>query len=144
MARIGFWQLLLDDNVSYWERNAINGAYDQAEVAQGQANANQYSIGQLQDRIGHMGREIVMLRAALTVLVNTLRDTNVVDPRLLDARLEAALEEALPPPPAQGQAPDGQPQMRPLTCIRCREQKPASATTMTADGPVCDPCAARG
>jgi hypothetical protein len=142
MGRIGFWQLLLDDNVSYWERTAINGAYDQAEIAQGQANANQYSIGQLHDRIAHMGREIVMLRAAVTVLVNTLRDTNVLDPKLLDARLEAALEEALPPPP-QAQ-PGAQPQLRPLTCIRCREQKPASATTMTADGPVCDPCAARG
>ena len=44
-----------------------------------------------------MSREIVMLRTAITVLVNTLRDTNVIDPKLLDALLEAAFEEAAAP-----------------------------------------------
>jgi hypothetical protein len=90
-------------------------------------------------------REIVMRRAALTVLVNTSRDTNVIDPRLLDARLEAAMEEATAPPPtppplgrfvaAQQQA---QATIPPVTCIRCCRQVPAASTTMTADGPACD------
>ena len=137
MSRIGFWQLLLDDRVSSWERNAINGAYDQAEIAAGQATANQYTIGELQNRMTAMGREIVMLRTAVTVLVNTLRDTNVIDPHLLDARLEAAMDEAMHPPDA---APPvaGQPAMRGLTCIRCRKDVPGASTTMTGDGPVCD------
>jgi len=138
MARIGFWQLLLDDRVSYWERNAINGAYDQAEIAAGQAEAASFTIGQLQARMTTMGREIVMLRAALTVLVNTLRDTNVLNPALLEARLEAALEEASPPPPPQTTATAVAP--RPYVCIKCRQEVAAAATTMTADGPVCDRC----
>jgi hypothetical protein len=142
MGRVGFWQLLLDDRISWWERNAINGAYDAAEIAAGHAQANQWSIGQLQQRTTQMAREIVMLRAALTVLVNTLRDTNVLDAKLLDARLEAALEEAFPPPTENTQtAPTAQ--LGPLTCIRCRESKPAAQTVMSADGPICDPCSAR-
>ena len=142
MGRVGFWQLLLDDRISWWERDAINGAYDAAEVAVGQASANQFSIHQLQQRITQQSREIVMLRTALTVLVNTLRDTSVVDAKLLDARLEAAMEEAFPPPEAQKAAANAPP--RPLTCIRCREPKPAAQTMMSADGPICDPCSARG
>lgn len=150
MGRVGFWQLLLDDRVSYWERSAINGAYDAAEIAQGQAEANQFNIQQAQQRITQMSREIVMLRTAVTVLVNTLRDTGVVDPKLLDARLESALEEAMAPPPppqtlqAAAAAGPARPVSPPLTCIRCRETKPAAHTTMTGDGPVCDPCTARG
>ena len=145
MSRIGFWQLLLDDRVSYWERNAINGAYDQAELAQNQSEANFYSIGRVKERVDQMSREIVMLRTALTVLVNTLRDTNVVDPRLLDARLEAAMEEATappPPPPVQAAANPVKQQVAlpPVTCIRCRKQVPAASTNMTIDGPVCDRC----
>ncbi|HEU0036383.1 MAG TPA: hypothetical protein VFQ53_37480 [Kofleriaceae bacterium] len=143
MGRIGFWQLLLDNNISWWERDSINGAYDQAEIAMGQANANAFSLQQLGDRVQQMGREIIMLRAALTVLVNTLRDTNVIDPKLLDARLEAAMEEAFPPPPPQAAAGNAAPQIPPLTCIRCRQQRPASGTSMTADGPVCDACMTR-
>ena len=148
MGRIGFWQLLLDPKVSGWEARAINGAYDQADLADQQAQANAFSIGEAQKRISQLGREVVMLRAAMTVLVNTLRDTNVIDPRLLDARLEAALEEATAPPePAKPAAPKhaaagpmAAPISAPVTCLRCRQQVPASSTNMTADGPVCDHC----
>ena len=96
--------------------------------------------------MAQMSREIIMLRAAVTVLVNTLRDTNVLDPKLLDARLEAALEEASAPPPlTQPQQPVAAPPviLQPLTCIRCREDVQPAHTMMTADGPICDRCAAR-
>ena len=141
MGRVGFWQLLLDDRISWWERDAINGAYDAAEVAAAGAQANHSSIQQQQQRITQLSREIVMLRTALTVLVNTLRDTNVVDAKLLDARLEAAMDEAFPPPEEQKAVAASAPRL--LTCIRCREPKPAAQTTMSADGPICDPCSAR-
>ncbi|MEO8705962.1 MAG: hypothetical protein ABI867_38375 [Kofleriaceae bacterium] len=134
MGRIGFWGLLVG-NMSYWEREAINGVYDRADSL---LDANQ----QLEKRLAQMSREIVMLRTAVTVLVNTLRDTNVVDPQLLDARLEAALDEALPAPepiPAAG-APKPPPPVHLLVCIRCRTETPAASTTMTADGPICDSC----
>lgn len=139
MGRIGFWQLLLDDNVSWWEARAINEAHDTASAAYHTAAANSAGLSELSQRLAHQSREIVMLRTALTVLVNTLRDTGVVDARLLDARLEAAMEEAMAPrAPAPKAAAPTAPAL--VTCIRCREHKPASATNMTADGPICDPC----
>jgi hypothetical protein len=143
MARIGFWQMLLSNNISYWEANAINGAYDRAEIADSQAEANRFKLFSVEERMAQMSREIVMLRAAVTVLVNTLRDTNVLDPALLDARLEAALEEATAPPP-RPTAAAGQPvEIRPITCIRCRTDVPPSSTVMSIDGPICDPCSAK-
>jgi hypothetical protein len=141
MARIGFWQMLLSNNISYWEANAINGAYDRAEVAESQAEANRFKLFSVEERMAQMSREIVMLRAAVTVLVNTLRDTNVLDPALLDARLEAALEEATAPPPPR--APAQPAEIRPITCIRCRTDVPPSSTVMSMDGPICDPCSAK-
>ncbi len=73
----------------------------------------------------------------MTVLVNTLRDTNVVDPHVLELRLQAALEEAAPPP-QEAKAPNT------VTCIKCRQQVPAASTTMTGDGPMCDRCPTTG
>ena len=131
MPKIGFWQLLLDDRMSGWEARAINDAYDQAEIAAGQANANAFSIDQLQAKVAQLSREVWMLRAALTVLVNTLRDTNVVDAHVLEVRLEAALEETAAAKQVQAQL---------VTCIKCRQQVPAVSTTMTEDGPMCDRC----
>src|SRR5687767_4245585 len=102
MGRIGFWQLLLDDKMSYWEAQRINDASEAAEAAHSAAADAHYSIASQQRRIEAMSREIIMLRTALTVLTATLKDTKVVDDRLLDARLEAAMEEAFPPPPPPG------------------------------------------
>src|SRR5687767_13130498 len=94
MGRIGFWQLLLDPNMSWWEAERINDAQDTADVAHGEAVAAHFRTQTLEERVNLMSREIVMLRSALTVLTKTLKDSNVLDERLLDARLEAAMEEA--------------------------------------------------
>lgn len=138
MGRIGFWQLLLDDKVSYWEAQKINQAQDAADIAANEAAVAQYSIASAQNRIDAMSREIVMLRTAITVLTQTLKDTKVVDDRLLDARLQAAMEEAFPKP-----APAAQPipaADRKVVCIKCRGSVPAASTVMTAEGPICDRC----
>ncbi len=152
MGRIGFWQLLLDDRLSWWEAQRINDAYDAADVAQGTAEAAQSKGYNNETRINNLGREVVFLRTALTVLVKTLKDSNVLDERLLDARLEAAMEEAtaaLPKPPTgptsmnEVLAHNQQvPVTTKLTCVRCRNQVPASSTLMTADGPMCERCPA--
>lgn len=137
MGKIGFWQLLLDDKMSYWEAQRINDAQTSADIAQQQASDAHRANQSLQQRVASMSREIVMLRTALTVVVQTLKDTNVVDDRLLDARLEAAMEEAFPPPPEARPGPLGSIS---VVCLRCRQKVPASTTTMTADGPMCDRC----
>lgn len=139
MGKIGFWQLLLDDRMSWWEAQRINEASDAAEIAQHQANNASFRASQLQARVDALSREVVMLRTAVTVLVHTLKDTDVIDDRLLDARLEAALDEAFAPPEPARVAPEA-PEARRLTCIKCRQNVLASTTTMTADGPMCDRC----
>jgi hypothetical protein len=138
MPKIGFWQLLLDDRMSWWEAQAINSASDQADIAAGQANANAYSLEQMQSRLAQLGREVVMLRTAMTVLVNTLRDTNVVDPHVLELRLQAAVDEA-----TEQQKQQATKAATTVTCIKCRQQVPAASTTMTGDGPMCDRCPGR-
>jgi hypothetical protein len=150
MGRIGFWQLLLDDRVSWWEAQSINAAHDAADIAAGEAQAAQFKAANIETRVNNMAREIVFLRTALTVLVKTLKDSNVLDERLLDARLEAAMEEANAALPKLPSGPvsmnevlaskEGTPAAIKLGCIRCRNQVPASSTLMTQDGPVCERC----
>src|SRR5215213_8015964 len=94
MGKIGFWQLLLDPSMSWWEAQLINDAQASADVAHGEAIAAHFRTQTLEERVNQMSREIVMLRTAMTVLTKTLKDSNVLDERLLDARLEAAMEEA--------------------------------------------------
>jgi hypothetical protein len=140
MGRIGFWQLLLDDKMSYWEAERINDARDAADVAYQHAADAHHTAASLGGRMAQMSREIVMLRTALTVLVKTLQDTKVVDPKLLEMRLEAAMTEAFPPPEAT--ATPIPPAERKVTCIRCRQSVAAGTTSMSADGPMCDRCPA--
>jgi hypothetical protein len=140
MGRIGFWQLLLDDRLSYWEAQRINEAHDAADIAQAHAYDAQSSASQLGRRLEMMSREIVMLRTALTVLTSTLKDTKVIDERLLEARLEAAMDEAFPKPAPVAPAIPAAEML--ITCLRCRNKVKAGSTIMTGDGPVCDkPCA---
>ncbi|MBA2544499.1 MAG: hypothetical protein H0V17_32955 [Deltaproteobacteria bacterium] len=152
MGKIGFWQLLLDDRVSHWEAQSINAAHDAADHAASTAEAAQFKAHNTETRVNNMAREIVFLRTALTVLVKTLKDSKVLDERLLDARLEAAIEEATASLPKLPTGPvsmnevlaskQGTPVSVKLTCIRCRNQVPASSTLMSQDGPMCERCPA--
>jgi molybdopterin converting factor small subunit len=146
MGHIGFWQLLLDDKVSVWEANKINQASDQAKAAQSVAGDAHIRVHALEERLSVQSREIVMLRTAVTVLTNTLRDCKILDERLLDARLEAAMEEA-----KESMAPKMRDSAnlakrpkdnRVVTCVVCRKSVPLSTTLMTGDGPSCERCPA--
>jgi hypothetical protein len=150
MSRIGFWQLLLDDKMSWWEAQRINEATESAEYATALAGSASTAAANHHTRINQMSREIVMLRTALTVLTQTLKDSKVLDERLLDLRLQTALEEAeaMFPKPPKGPTSMNEALKQPmfaanaaaLTCLRCRKQVPASSTLMTADGPMCERC----
>jgi len=106
-------------------------------------------IDRMRARDEAQATQIAVLRAMVGVLANTLRDSlaapGSVDASVLDARLEAALEEALLPPDpdaaAVGADPvPADPAQRLVTCVRCRNDVPASMTTWSANGPACDRC----
>lgn len=138
-GRIGFWQLLLDDKLSYWEAQRINAAHDAADIAFDYAADAGATARQLAHRVENMSREIIMLRTALTVLTQTLADAKILDVTDLNARLEKAVEAAFPKPAPPASPID--PGKVLITCLRCRKQVPAGTTIMTGDGPLCDrPC----
>lgn len=137
----GFWSYLLydyDTRRHHEVLDAVEGAQFAADRAASLAVVRNTTLEQ---RLEQMNREIVMLRTVVAVLAQTLKDTDVIDDRLLDARLEAALDEALAPQAAaESPEPEGAPM---VVCRRCNQRVPASTTTMTADGAMCDRCPTR-
>lgn len=140
MSRISFFTMLVDDRMSWIERDAINDAQAQADtalaIAQSNSEAHARSIQTLGRQLAAQGNQIKMLNAAIGVLAAVLRDNNVIDPEILDARLEAAVlnaEEEI------AQAAAKQPME---TCSSCAAQVPRNRTNMTATSVVCDRCAA--
>ena len=143
MSRMGFWQLLLDDKVSTWEARRIDAATEGAEIAQAHAVDAQFALRGMAGRFEALGREVIMLRTAVTVLTRTLANAKLLDVAALDQALADALEAAYPTPPDPAQAAARAAEelsSRRYTCIRCRQDVLASTTSMTADGPVCDRC----
>ena len=134
MARIGFFQALVDGQMSWGEARAINATSDQAEAALEQGAMLGSAIGQMQGRLAAQQREIRTLKALVGVLAGVLRDTGVVDGDVLDYRLEAALEEAAEAATAPAM----------VTCPGCGREVPQSQTVVTAIGTVCDRCHATG
>lgn len=130
MGNIGYWDSFWH-NMGPFESQAINEAQDLAADAQAMAWG-------AQQRIDRMAREILALRTALNVVVQTLKDTKAIDEHLLDVRMQAAMEEAFPPPPEAAAATPASPIM--TVCKKCQQKVLASTTNMTAQGPVCDRC----
>jgi len=88
MGKVSFFTMLLDDNMSWWERDAINSAHERADAAldaasmQGQAFSR--SIVGMQKVIQQQATQIRMLNAAVQTLAAVLRDNNLVDPDVTD------------------------------------------------------------
>lgn len=140
MARIGFFQALLDDQMSWAERHAINDAHDRADAATIASADAAVAVALLQRRVTEQRKELEKVRTALSVLCQVLRDTKVLDAQLLDYRLEAAMDEL--------EEEDGTGATKPApqltTCSRCEIHIPVTNTVVTASGTVCDSCFARG
>jgi hypothetical protein len=125
MARIGFFQALLDDDMSWGERDAINSAHDRADAAAMASADAAYAVSLLQRRLTEQRKELDKVRTA---------------PKLLDYRLEAAMDEL--------EEADGTGETKPApqltTCSRCEVHIPVTNTVVTDAGTVCDSCFARG
>jgi hypothetical protein len=138
MARISFFQMLVG-NTSWIERSAINSAHDRADaamdIASVQGDAFGSAISQLHRTVAQQQQRIVMLESMIGVLAAVLRDNNVIDPEILDARLEAAVLNA---EEEMVQVSDN------VLCTRCSKMVPKAQSNMTEAGLVCDRCLATG
>lgn len=138
MTRISFFQGLVGD-VSWLERSAINSAHDRADaaldIASAQGDAFGNAISRLHRTVAQQQQRIVMLESMIGVLAAVLRDNNVIDPEILDARLEAAVLNA---EDEIAQVTDN------VLCVRCSKMVPKAQTNMTEVGVVCDRCLAVG
>lgn len=139
MSGISFFNLFADSRTSLTEATAIRDAQGRAddamEVAQAQGDAFGGAIARLEGRVRAQDREIKLLRAALGVLAAMLRDNGVVNPEMLDARLEAAIANAEEEIEVAAST---------VTCPSCRRQVDRRITVMTEAGIVCDRCHALG
>jgi hypothetical protein len=133
MARIGFFEMLVDDDISWLERSAINSAQDRADAALNQGEMLGSSIGALQKTILAQHAEIRGLKAALSVLAHVLEDAGVVDRKVLDYRIEAAIEDAR-------EAAEAARGTETVLCVGCSTQVPKARTNVTELGLMCDRC----
>jgi len=135
MGRVSFFTMLADGNMSWIERSAINSAHDRADTALEVASAQGNAIAMMQRTILAQNKQLKLLNAAIGVLAAVLRDNNVIDPEILDARLEAAIlntEEEVAH------------EANTTTCLNCGREVPKQQTVMTEAGVFCDRCHAIG
>jgi hypothetical protein len=135
MARIGFFEMLVHEDISWLERNAINSAHDRADAALNQGEMLGSSIGALQQTIRAQQAEIAGLKAALSVLAHVLEDAGVVDRKVLDYRIEAAIEDAQ-------EAAEAARAGETVQCVGCSQTVPKARSNVTELGLMCDRCAA--
>jgi hypothetical protein len=136
MAKLGFFDVLFDDNLSWREASAINQAGDRADAALHQGTMLGESIGALQRRVQLQAKEIDVLKTALAVLVKVLEESNVVDAGVLDYRLEAAMAEA------EAEAEEARATATRM-CVGCSLSFPVARLNVTEIGELCDACLAK-
>ena len=138
MGRVSFFTMLVDDNMSWLERDAINSAYDRADaamqVAASQGDAFGNAISAMQRTIVQQQNQLKIMGSMIGVLAAVLRDNGVVDPDILDARLEAAIENAQE---EIKQVADN------VMCMKCSTMQPKARTNVTELGVMCDRCLAQ-
>jgi glutamine synthetase type III len=139
MGRISFFGMLADDNMSFYERAAINSASDRAdaamEVASAQSDAFGQAIASMQRTIMLQQNQLKTMGAMIGVLAAALRDNGTVDPDVLDARLEAAIENAQEEIKHEAST---------VLCIKCNQMVPKAVSNVTELGVECDRCMALG
>ena len=134
MGRISFFTGLMDSNISWTERDAINTAHDRADAALAQGEGLAQGIQSLQRTVMQQNQQIRMMNSMIGVLAAVLRDNGVVDPDILDARLEAAIENAQEEIKQEAST---------VMCMKCSTMVPKASSNVTEIGVVCDRCLAQ-
>src|SRR3954467_5390709 len=139
MGRISFFTGMIDNNMSWYERDAINSAHDRAdaamEVASAQSDAFGQAIASMQRTIMQQQNQLKVMSSMIGVLAAVLRDNGAVDPDILDARLEAAIENAQEEIRHEADT---------VMCMKCSKLVPKAQSNVTELGVECDRCLATG
>ncbi len=140
---LGGW--LGDENREFardWYQSSDIVDLERQAAAQGAAQTFTHAqVEALRRQLLAQRTELDQLRTLVKVLCETLVDVGAVSDKVLDYRLEAALDEqAAARAAAVAQAA---PEARPLVCAACNTSVPAGRTVVTARGVVCDACHAR-
>lgn len=157
---IGFWEALLDD-VGYFERRAINEAAEQIDLLRASSSQQQTAVHKQLRRLYALdkaqSKELARMRAMIKTLATLLIESGVVEEKLVQQRMEAALVEmedtSRPTPrpvpvvdPYRGAFRGTEPAStlranEPSTkCGRCGDTVLLRRTQITDEGNVCDDC----
>lgn len=104
-----------------------------------ESGATAYSVDILQQQVAQLRPMVFELSATVAVLVKMLAEAGNLDPKVVQYRVEAELEERRHPKPAPPPPPEAP---RVIRCIRCLREVPAERTIMTGNGAMCDPACA--
>ena len=115
---------------SEWrQRDDINSLLGTSEAAA-------YGVDILQNQMAQIRPMIVELSATVAVLTKMLAEAGLLDPKVVQYRVQAELDERRNPPPPPRRAAEVIP---PLRCSNCLREVRPERTIMTENGPVCDP-----
>ena len=89
------------------------------------------SVDQLRKQVVAQRAQIRDLGLIVATLVNMLGEANVLDPKIVRYRVDAAIDEAIE---------SAKPVNRMVACARCRQPVAFARTEITGDGMVCDMC----
>ena len=126
-----FWQFYWSDNP--WQRR------QDIDMALAQEQG-------LEMRVATLTRQVHELQDTIMALMKVLSDMGQLDPRAVQVRVDAELE-AMKPPPAPPPRDNPHPHKAPppeftVRCDRCGKQVSSIHTNITAQGTLCDACAA--
>lgn len=136
MDRIGFLESIFSD-LSIRERQLFDDAAEGISTLQTASVGTAEQVNKLFRLDVQQGEEIERLRLTVQVLVDVLVDTLGLDSKVLEYRLEAALEEAA------ARRTEAEAGGRTITCAFCETSVPVTRTNITEAGTLCDGCFAR-
>jgi hypothetical protein len=137
--RLSFWQGAFSFGGPEWaDRKAINANAEELELVEG-------NLTSLRTALQRQTQELLYMRAMFTGLIETLHARQPFAEGELEAAVQRAWTELTTPPPPppptpQGGLPKPKAPEHTVTCTKCLRNVPASQTTITANGEICDAC----
>ena len=138
MSRIGFWETLFDDNISWREASAINEAHDAISVMRTATVSDQAAAHSQIQKLFALDRaqsqKLERMAATIDVLTELLLESGTLDRGALSSRVLERLKET---EDAAKEKADKGPTIQ---CAQCFKPVAASATQITACGTICERC----